>query len=198
MNYWDCIFSSSNFLVIFWKELWKHQQEKTHESLSKSACCLSLRNQTHTHQVLHWCQNLGGGIRESQWASVTRSQTLKLLLRSRLRIDSHSRSCCNPQDISLWPLPPSITWHFEEGEGSAHLTTSMQIRFLCNKCFHHGFDQVRDTDGQIIQPEIAITNLYFSIIKAQLYWVLHGTHTKEETTQLLDPKSHREVFFACR
>ncbi|XP_051515064.1 uncharacterized protein LOC127418516 [Myxocyprinus asiaticus] len=56
-----------------------------------------------------------------------------------------------------------------------------------------GKDQLKVIDGQRLQPDVALAYPYFSIIKDQLYRVTQDAQTKEDTTQLLVSKSHREM-----
>uniref|UniRef100_A0A9J8C322 Gypsy retrotransposon integrase-like protein 1 n=1 Tax=Cyprinus carpio carpio TaxID=630221 RepID=A0A9J8C322_CYPCA len=59
----------------------------------------------------------------------------------------------------------------------------------------HAFEQVRSIDGQILQPDRTLSYPYFAIIKDRLYRVTQDTQTKEDTTQLLVPRSRREMLF---
>uniref|UniRef100_A0A9J7X034 Uncharacterized protein n=1 Tax=Cyprinus carpio carpio TaxID=630221 RepID=A0A9J7X034_CYPCA len=54
---------------------------------------------------------------------------------------------------------------------------------------------VRSIDGQILQPDRTLSYPYFAIIKDRLYRVTQDTQTKEDTTQLLVPRSRREMLF---
>ncbi|XP_051500808.1 uncharacterized protein LOC127409893 [Myxocyprinus asiaticus] len=64
-----------------------------------------------------------------------------------------------------------------------------------DKTLKHAFDQVRVIDGQQLQPDIALSYPYFAIINERLYRVTQDTQTKEDTTQLLIPRSRREMVF---
>ena len=57
------------------------------------------------------------------------------------------------------------------------------------------FDQVIAIDGHVVRPGAVQTYPRFSIIKDRLYRVSRDTQTGEEMTQLLVPKSRREMIF---
>ena len=57
------------------------------------------------------------------------------------------------------------------------------------------FDQVKSVDGHLVRPDAAPSHPFFSIIKDRLYRVGRDTQTGEEITQLLVPKSRREMVF---
>lgn len=57
------------------------------------------------------------------------------------------------------------------------------------------FKQVRTIAGQPLHPGQPLTYPYFAIIKDRLYRVTQDAQTKEDTTQLLVPRSRREMFF---
>ncbi len=59
----------------------------------------------------------------------------------------------------------------------------------------HAFEQVRHTDGQPLQPARQFSYPYFAVIKDWLYRVTQDAQKKEDTTQLLVPKSRREMIF---
>lgn len=59
----------------------------------------------------------------------------------------------------------------------------------------NAFDQVRSINGQLLQPTRPASYPYFAIIKDSLFQVTQDAQTKEETTQLLVPKSCREMLF---
>jgi len=50
-------------------------------------------------------------------------------------------------------------------------------------------------DGQLVRPEAAQTYPHFTLIRDRLYRVSRATHTEQESTQLLVPKSRREMIF---
>ncbi len=56
-------------------------------------------------------------------------------------------------------------------------------------------DRVRSVDGQLLQPDAPLFFSYFSLIKERLYRVTHDAQSKEMTTQLLVPRSRREMLF---
>ena len=57
------------------------------------------------------------------------------------------------------------------------------------------FDQVIQIDGHMVRPDAAQTFPYFSLIRDRLYRVSRDTQLGGETTQLLVPKSRREMVF---
>ena len=57
------------------------------------------------------------------------------------------------------------------------------------------FDQVIKIDGHMVRPDAAQTFPYFSLIRDRLYRVSRDTQIGVETTQLLVPKSRREMVF---
>ncbi len=59
----------------------------------------------------------------------------------------------------------------------------------------NAFDQVRSIDGQPLQSARPPSYPYFSILKDRLYWVTQDAQSKQDTTQLLVPKSRREMLF---
>ncbi|XP_077104493.1 uncharacterized protein LOC143757323 [Siphateles boraxobius] len=59
----------------------------------------------------------------------------------------------------------------------------------------HVFDQVRFIDGQLLHPDQPLSYPYFTILKDKLYRVTQGAQSKQDTTQLLVPKSRREMLF---
>ncbi|XP_057214591.1 uncharacterized protein LOC130569165 [Triplophysa rosa] len=59
----------------------------------------------------------------------------------------------------------------------------------------NAFDQVRTIDGQTLHPAQPRSYPYFAIIKDRLYRVTQDTQSKEDTTQLVIPKSRREMLF---
>ncbi len=59
----------------------------------------------------------------------------------------------------------------------------------------NAFDQVRSIDGQPLQSARPPSYPYFAILKDRLYRVTQDAQTKQDTTQLLVPKSRREMLF---
>uniref|UniRef100_A0A8C1LM62 Gypsy retrotransposon integrase-like protein 1 n=1 Tax=Cyprinus carpio TaxID=7962 RepID=A0A8C1LM62_CYPCA len=59
----------------------------------------------------------------------------------------------------------------------------------------NAFDQVRSIDGQLLHPDQPLSYPYFSILKDKLYRVTQDAQTKQDTTQLLIPRSRREMLF---
>ncbi len=54
---------------------------------------------------------------------------------------------------------------------------------------------VRSIDGQLLRPDVPLSFPYFSLIKERLYRVTQDAQSKEMTTQLLVPRSCREMLF---
>uniref|UniRef100_A0A9J8D6N2 Gypsy retrotransposon integrase-like protein 1 n=1 Tax=Cyprinus carpio carpio TaxID=630221 RepID=A0A9J8D6N2_CYPCA len=86
-----------------------------------------------------------------------------------------------------------------EPSGLARLNLSSHDDFPLeqshDETLKHAFEQVRSIDGQILQPDRTLSYPYFAIIKDRLYRVTQDTQTKEDTTQLLVPRSRREMLF---
>uniref|UniRef100_A0A8C2BR64 Gypsy retrotransposon integrase-like protein 1 n=1 Tax=Cyprinus carpio TaxID=7962 RepID=A0A8C2BR64_CYPCA len=59
----------------------------------------------------------------------------------------------------------------------------------------HAFQQVRSIDGQPLHPGHPLTYPYFAILRDRLYRVTQDARTKINTTQLLIPKTRREMLF---
>ncbi len=59
----------------------------------------------------------------------------------------------------------------------------------------NAYDRVRSIDGQLLRPDVPLSYPYFSLIKERLYRVTQEAQSKEITTQLLVPKSRREMLF---
>ncbi len=59
----------------------------------------------------------------------------------------------------------------------------------------NAYDRVRSIVGQLLQPEVPLSFPYFSLIKERLYRVTQDAQSKEISTQLLIPKSRREMLF---
>ncbi len=59
----------------------------------------------------------------------------------------------------------------------------------------NAYDRVRSIDGQLLRPDLPLSYPYFSLIKERLYRVTQEAQSKEITTQLLVPKSRREMLF---
>ncbi len=57
------------------------------------------------------------------------------------------------------------------------------------------FEQVCSIDGQPLQSDRPLSYPYFAVLKDRLYRVTQDTQTKQDTTQLLVPKSRREMLF---
>ena len=56
-------------------------------------------------------------------------------------------------------------------------------------------DRVISIDGHLVRPDAAVTYPHFAVIRDRLYRVCRDTHTGVETSQLLVPKSRREMVF---
>ncbi len=59
----------------------------------------------------------------------------------------------------------------------------------------NAFEQVCSIDGQPLQSTRPPSYRYFSVLKDRLYRVTQDAQTKQDTTQLLVPKSRREMLF---
>ncbi len=59
----------------------------------------------------------------------------------------------------------------------------------------NAYDRVRSVDGQLLQPDVPLSFPYFSLINERLYRVTQDAQSKEMTTQLLVPRSRREILF---
>ncbi len=59
----------------------------------------------------------------------------------------------------------------------------------------HAIEQVQSIDGLCLQPACPLSYPYFAILKERLHRVTQDTQTKQDTTQLLVPKSRREMLF---
>ncbi len=59
----------------------------------------------------------------------------------------------------------------------------------------NAYDRVRSIDGQLLRPDAPLFFPYFSLIKERLYRVTQDAQSKEMTTQLLVPRSRREMLF---
>ena len=57
------------------------------------------------------------------------------------------------------------------------------------------FDQGRSVDGHLVRPDTAPSHLFFSIMRDRLYRVCRDIQAGEEVTQMLFPKSRREMVF---
>ncbi|XP_062415775.1 uncharacterized protein LOC134107852 [Pungitius pungitius] len=57
------------------------------------------------------------------------------------------------------------------------------------------YDQVIKIDGHLVRPDVALSYPHFSLIRDRLYRVSRDTRTGQENTQLLVPKSRREMIF---
>ncbi len=59
----------------------------------------------------------------------------------------------------------------------------------------NAYDRVRSIDGQLLRPDAPLSFPYFSLIKERLYRLTQDAQSKEMTTQLLVPRSRREMLF---
>ncbi len=64
-----------------------------------------------------------------------------------------------------------------------------------DEALKNAFDRVRSVDGQLLQPNVPLSFPYFALIKERLYRVTQDAQSKEVTTQLLVPRSRREMIF---
>ncbi|XP_073804506.1 uncharacterized protein [Danio rerio] len=59
----------------------------------------------------------------------------------------------------------------------------------------HALERVQVIDGKILQPDRPLSYPYFAVINDRVYRVTQDTQTKENTTQLLVPKSRQEMLY---
>lgn len=94
------------------------------------------------------------------------------------------------------PGPLMSAPHQEDTEGPRPLGRislwDFPLEQTTEKTLRDAFDQVKVIDGQWVQPNVALAFPHFVI---RLYQVKQDTQTKEETTQLLVPKSCWEMLF---
>ncbi len=64
-----------------------------------------------------------------------------------------------------------------------------------DKTLRNAFEQVRSIDGRPLQTARPPSYPYFAILKDRLYRVTQNAQSKQDTTQLLVPKSCREMLF---
>ncbi len=64
-----------------------------------------------------------------------------------------------------------------------------------DESLRNAFDQVRSIDGRPLQSARPPSYPYFAILKDRLYRVTQDAQSKQDTTQLLVPKSRREMLF---
>ncbi len=64
-----------------------------------------------------------------------------------------------------------------------------------DESLRNAFDQVRSIDGRPLQSARPPSYPYFAILKDRLYRVTQDAKSKQDTTQLLVPKSRREMLF---
>ncbi len=64
-----------------------------------------------------------------------------------------------------------------------------------DESLRNAFDQVRSIDGRPLQSARPPSYPYFAILKDRLYRVTQDAQSKQDTTQLLVPKSCREMLF---
>ncbi len=64
-----------------------------------------------------------------------------------------------------------------------------------DESLRNAFDQVRSLDGRPLQSARPPSYPYFAILKDRLYRVTQDAQSKQDTTQLLVPKSRREMLF---
>ena len=57
------------------------------------------------------------------------------------------------------------------------------------------YDQVIAIDGSKVRPDAALINPHFIVVRDRLYRVSRDTQREEVVTQLLVPRSHREMVF---
>jgi len=59
----------------------------------------------------------------------------------------------------------------------------------------NAFEQVHSINGQLLQLTRLLSYPYFAILKNRLYQVTQDNQSKQDTTQLLVPKSHWKMLF---
>ncbi len=64
-----------------------------------------------------------------------------------------------------------------------------------DESLRNAFDQVRSIDGRPLQSARPPSYPYFALLKDRLYRVTQDAQSKQDTTQLLVPKSRREMLF---
>ncbi len=64
-----------------------------------------------------------------------------------------------------------------------------------DESLRNAFEQVRSIDGRPLQPARPPSYPYFAILKDRLYRVTQDAQSKQDATQLLVPKSRREMLF---
>ncbi len=64
-----------------------------------------------------------------------------------------------------------------------------------DESLRNAFEQVRSIDGRPLQTARPPSYPYFAILKDRLYRVTQDAQSKQDTTQLLVPKSRREMLF---
>ncbi len=64
-----------------------------------------------------------------------------------------------------------------------------------DESLRNAFEQVRSIDGRPLQSARPPSYPYFAILKDRLYRVTQDAQSKQDTTQLLVPKSRREMLF---
>ncbi len=64
-----------------------------------------------------------------------------------------------------------------------------------DETFKNAYDRVCSIDGQLLRPDAPLSFPCFSLIKERLYRVTQDAQSKEMTTQLLVPRSRREMLF---
>ncbi len=64
-----------------------------------------------------------------------------------------------------------------------------------DESLRNAFDQVRSIEGRPLQSARPPSYPYFAILKDRLYRVTQDAQSKQDTTQLLVPKSRREMLF---
>ncbi len=67
-----------------------------------------------------------------------------------------------------------------------------------DETLRNAFEQVRSIDGRPLQTARPPSYPYFAILKDRLYRVTQDAQSKQDTTQLLVPKSRREMLFQAR
>lgn len=81
------------------------------------------------------------------------------------------------------------------GERARNRCKDFPLEQLCDDTLRHAFERVQVIDEQNLQHDRPLSFSYFAINNDRVYPVYQDTQTKEDTAQLLVPKSHRQILF---
>ena len=65
----------------------------------------------------------------------------------------------------------------------------------CDATLRSAYDQVIAIDGTRVQPDAVLTHQYFVVVRDRLYRMGRDSQSAEVVTQLLVPRSRREMVF---